>query len=472
MSLWIARDTLWAGFQTSIYCSALAIIFGTLIGIFAGLVLTYGTFWMRAPFRLYVDLIRGTPVFVLVLACFYMLPALGWQISAFQAGAVGLTLFCGSHVSEIVRGALQAIPRGQLEAGKAIGLTFRQSLAYVLLPQALRQIPPTWVNSSTEIVKALDPALGDRRGRVAAEHPTGDRAHLHDPGVLPVRRRHVLCHQLRHRVIRALHRKTGGLAMNQPQTTEPLLNICGLRKQYGAVEVLKGVDLSMQRGNVVTLIGSSGSGKTTLLRCVNLLEEFQGGRITLDGESIGYSDIGGKRVRHPERVIAQHRAMTGMAFQQFNLFPHLTALQNVTLGLLKVKKMGKDEAVALAEKWLDRVGLLERRNHFPGQLSGGQQQRVAIARAIAMNPSLMLFDEVTSALDPELVGEVLSVIKGLAEEGMTMLLVTHEMRFAYEVSDKIVFMNQGRIEEQGSSKDIFERPQSPRLAEFLKNIRF
>ena len=253
---------------------------------------------------------------------------------------------------------------------------------------------------------------------------------------------------------------------------QPLLDIRGLHKQYGAVEVLKGVDLSMQRGNVVTLIGSSGSGKTTLLRCVNMLEEFQGGQILLDGESIGYDEINGKRVRHGEKVIARHRAMTGMAFQQFNLFPHLTALQNVTLGLLKVKKMHKDEAVVLAEKWLERVGLLERRNHFPGQLSGGQQQRVAIARAIAMNPSLMLFDEVTSALDPELVGEVLSVIKGLAEEGMTMLLVTHEMRFAYEVSDQIVFMNQGRIEEQGSAKDIFERPQSPRLAEFLKNIRF
>src|SRR5471030_1299935 len=261
--------------------------------------------------------------------------------------------------------------------------------------------------------------------------------------------------------------------MNQSSNeSQPLLNIRGLRKQYGPVEVLKGVDLTMQRGNVVTLIGSSGSGKTTLLRCVNLLEEFQGGQITLDGESIGYSDVGGKRVRHPERVISQHRAMTGMAFQQFNLFPHLPASQNVTLGLLKVKKMSKDEAVALAEKWLDRVGLLERRNHFPGQLSGGQQQRVAIARAIAMNPSLMLFDEVTSALDPELVGEVLSVIKGLAEDGMTMLLVTHEMRFAYEVSDQIVFMNQGRIEEQGHPKELFERPKSARLAEFLKNIRF
>ncbi|HEX8593082.1 MAG TPA: amino acid ABC transporter permease [Pseudomonas sp.] len=152
--LWIARETLWAGFLTSVQCSALAIVCGTLIGVFAGLVLTYGTLWARLPFRVYVDLIRGTPVFVLVLAVFYMAPALGWPISAFQAGALGLTLFCGSHVAEIVRGALQAIAQGQLEAGKAIGLTFRQSLMYVLLPQALRQILPTWVNSSTEIVKA------------------------------------------------------------------------------------------------------------------------------------------------------------------------------------------------------------------------------------------------------------------------------------------------------------------------------
>ncbi|MFJ3485305.1 amino acid ABC transporter ATP-binding protein [Pseudomonas sp. NPDC090202] len=263
--------------------------------------------------------------------------------------------------------------------------------------------------------------------------------------------------------------------MTQIQTANAapaLLSIEGLHKSYGPVEVLKGVDLKMNKGNVVTLIGSSGSGKTTLLRCVNLLEEFQGGHIRLEGQDIGYSDVNGKRVRHAEKVIARHRAMTGMAFQQFNLFPHLTALQNVTLGLLKVKKLPKDQAVALAEKWLERVGLLERRNHYPGQLSGGQQQRVAIARAIAMNPSLMLFDEVTSALDPELVGEVLSVIKGLAEEGMTMLLVTHEMRFAYEVSDQIVFMNQGRIEEQGPPKTLFEQPKSARLSEFLKNIRF
>ncbi|MGH8373992.1 MAG: amino acid ABC transporter ATP-binding protein [Pseudomonas sp.] len=258
--------------------------------------------------------------------------------------------------------------------------------------------------------------------------------------------------------------------MTQTQTNaqngQPLLDIRGLHKRYDQLEVLKGVDLTMQRGNVVTLIGSSGSGKTTLLRCVNMLEEFQGGQILLDGESIGYDEVNGKRIRHPEKVIARHRAMTGMAFQQFNLFPHLTALQNVTLGLLKVKKLHKDEAVALAEKWLERVGLLERRDHFPGQLSGGQQQRVAIARAIAMNPSLMLFDEVTSALDPELVGEVLKVIQALAEEGRTMLMVTHEMGFARQVSSQVLFLHQGRVEEQGDAT-ILDRPNSERLQQFL-----
>lgn len=263
--------------------------------------------------------------------------------------------------------------------------------------------------------------------------------------------------------------------MNKTQsalTDAPLLKINNLHKQYGQVEVLKGIDLTLSRGDVVTLIGSSGSGKTTLLRCVNLLEEFQQGDIFLNGQAIGYHQQQNKRIRHPEKVIAQHRSMTGMAFQQFNLFPHLTALQNVTLGLLKVKKMSKSEAVDAAEHWLERVGLLARRDHYPGQLSGGQQQRVAIARAIAMNPSLMLFDEVTSALDPELVGEVLAVIKSLVEDGMTMLLVTHEMRFAYEVSDRIVFMNQGRIEEEGSPKQLFHQPVSPRLAEFIKHSHF
>jgi polar amino acid transport system ATP-binding protein len=256
------------------------------------------------------------------------------------------------------------------------------------------------------------------------------------------------------------------------QKTDNLLEISDLHKHYGGVEVLKGVDCAMQAGEVISIIGSSGSGKTTMLRCINMLEEFHRGSIRIDGQEIGYETIAGVRRRKKESEIARQRAMTGMAFQQFNLFPHMSAVKNVMLGLVKVKKLGRDEARAIAEKWLDRVGLRERADHYPGQLSGGQQQRVAIARAIAMNPKLMLFDEVTSALDPELVNEVLQVIKGLAADGMSMLIVTHEMRFAYEVSSKVIFMNQGRIGEQGDPRVMFNKPQTDRLAEFLKTSTF
>ena len=254
--------------------------------------------------------------------------------------------------------------------------------------------------------------------------------------------------------------------------TSTLLEISDLHKRYGNVEVLKGVDFTMNQGEVISIIGSSGSGKTTMLRCINMLEDFQGGTIRIDGQEIGYDSSGSVRRRKKEKDIARQRALTGMAFQQFNLFPHMTAAGNVMLGLTKVRRMSRDEARAVAEKWLDRVGLLARVDHYPGQLSGGQQQRVAIARAIAMNPKLMLFDEVTSALDPELVNEVLQVIKGLAADGMSMLLVTHEMRFAYETSARVVFMNQGRIGEQGNPREMFHRPQTERLAEFLKNSTF
>ncbi len=251
-----------------------------------------------------------------------------------------------------------------------------------------------------------------------------------------------------------------------------LLEIQNLHKRFGDLEVLRGIDLTMQQGDVVSLIGSSGSGKTTLLRCVNLLEDYEEGVIAIDGEQIGYREKAGKRVRLSEKEIARQRAMTGMAFQHFNLFPHMTAVRNVMLGLVKTKGMAKDEAHSVAEKWLERVGMLERKNHFPGQLSGGQQQRVAIARAIAMNPKLMLFDEVTSALDPELVNEVLEVILDLAKDGMTMLLVTHEMQFAHDVSNRVIFMQDGRIGEQGPPKEMFKNPKTERLAAFLKSSKF
>ena len=254
--------------------------------------------------------------------------------------------------------------------------------------------------------------------------------------------------------------------------TENILEIKDLQKAYGDHQVLKGVNLSLEKGDVVSIIGSSGSGKTTLLRCVNLLEEFQDGTIKISGQEIGYTSANGKRARLKNSEITKNRSLTGMVFQSFNLFPHLTAAENITLALRKVQSKSKSEALDIANFWLGKVGLPNRGNSYPGQLSGGQQQRVAIARAIAMNPAIMLFDEVTSALDPELINEVLDVIKSLAVDGMTMLIVTHEMRFAYEVSDRVIFMHEGVIAVEGTPDEVFRSSTNDRLKSFLSNTKF
>ena len=252
--------------------------------------------------------------------------------------------------------------------------------------------------------------------------------------------------------------------------SEALLKFEKVSKSYGDFQVFSDISLEVNEGEVVSIIGSSGSGKTTLLRCINLLEPFQAGKIILDGQEIGYRMVNGKRKRVSEKEIARQRSMTGMVFQQFNLFPHMTAKKNVMLGLTDTLKMSKEEAEKLAEKWLTVVGLADKMNSLPSELSGGQQQRVAIARAVAMSPKILLFDEATSALDPELVGEVLNVIRELAREGKTMILVTHEMRFAYEVSDKVIFMDKGKIAAMGTPQHIFEERPIPRLNEFLSTF--
>jgi polar amino acid transport system ATP-binding protein len=246
-----------------------------------------------------------------------------------------------------------------------------------------------------------------------------------------------------------------------------LLRAVGVRKSFGQTEVLKGIDLEVAQGQVVSLIGASGSGKTTFLRCVNMLEEHDAGDILLDGEPIGYRVEGGKRRRLSEAKVSAQRARIGMVFQQFNLFPHLTAEGNVMLGLTKVLGKSRAEARDIAGHWLNKVGLAERRGHYPYQLSGGQQQRVAMARAVAMEPRLLLFDEVTSALDPELVAEVLTVMKQLAESGMTMLVVSHEMLFVREVSHHVLFLDGGRVAQVGPPSEIFDRPENERLKSFL-----
>ncbi len=239
-----------------------------------------------------------------------------------------------------------------------------------------------------------------------------------------------------------------------------LLEIIDLHKKFGKLHVLKGINMNVEKGEVVVIIGPSGSGKSTLLRCINRLEEPTQGKIILDGIDI----------TDPKININKIRQRIGIVFQQFNLFSHLTALENITLPLRVVKKIPKDEAEKIALKFLRKVGLEDKADHYPHQLSGGQQQRVAIARALAMNPEVMLFDEVTSALDPELVKEVLDVMKQLAKDGMTMIVVTHEMGFAREVGDRVIFMDNGKIVEEGTPEEIFTNPKHERTRKFLSMI--
>ena len=250
----------------------------------------------------------------------------------------------------------------------------------------------------------------------------------------------------------------------------PMISAQNVHKSFGQLEVLKGIDLEVQPGEVACLLGPSGSGKSTFLRCVNHLDKATAGRLYVDGELIGYREKNGTLYEISEKEAAEQRSDIGMVFQSFNLFPHRTVIENIIEGPVQVKKIPEETARARAMELLEDVGLASKANNYPVQLSGGQQQRVAIARAVAMDPKLMLFDEPTSALDPELVGEVLRVMKDLAAEGMTMLVVTHEMGFAREVADKVFFMDGGVVIESGSPAEVLDNPQQPRTKDFLASL--
>jgi polar amino acid transport system ATP-binding protein len=243
-----------------------------------------------------------------------------------------------------------------------------------------------------------------------------------------------------------------------------------VHKRFGHVEILKGIDLEVMPGEVMVIIGPSGSGKTTFLRCINHLEKINSGRLSVDGELVGYRERGDKLHELRDSEVCRKRAEIGMVFQRFNLFPHMTAVQNIIEAPTRVKKVGKAAAVRRAKDLLTQVGLGDRGDAYPSQLSGGQQQRVAIARALAMEPKLMLFDEPTSALDPELVGDVLDAMKQLAKDGMTMVVVTHEIGFAREVGDKLVFMDGGVVVESGNPRDVLNNPQHERTKAFLSKV--
>src|ERR1700675_518923 len=250
----------------------------------------------------------------------------------------------------------------------------------------------------------------------------------------------------------------------------PMVSAESVHKRFGRQEVLRGISLQVSSGEVMCLLGPSGSGKSTFLRCINHLEKIDAGRLSVDGELVGYREQGNKLHELPDREVCRKRSEIGMVFQRFNLFPHMTALDNITEAPMRVKKESRATAEAWARGLLDRVGLADKVHAYPNQLSGGQQQRIAIARALAMQPKLMLFDEPTSALDPELVGDVLDVMRGLAEDGMTMVVVTHEIGFAREVGDNLVFMDEGVVVESGPPREVIANPKSERTKAFLAKV--
>jgi polar amino acid transport system ATP-binding protein len=259
--------------------------------------------------------------------------------------------------------------------------------------------------------------------------------------------------------------------MSEPRAApEPMIVVEQAHKWFGDQHVLRGVDLLVERGEVLVVIGPSGSGKTTLLRCLNYLAPLDRGRVLIDGEPLGHHVVNGVVRRDPSRVLDRKRRQIGMVFQHFNLFPHLSVLENVTIGPIKVKGEPRREAEERALVLLEQVGLREKTDRYPARLSGGERQRVAIVRALCMQPKVMLFDEVTSALDPELVGEVLDVMKELAAQGMTMVVVTHEMEFARDVADRVIFMDQGLVVEEGAPDAVLQRPQNERTRAFLRRV--
>jgi len=528
--LWrfVTEPFLWQGAWTTIKISVLAMIGGALFGLVLALMRLSRIAPVRALAWSYIWLMRGTPQLLQLVFLYDALPPIGIKLDSFTTAVLGFALNEAAFSAEIIRGGILSVNRNQSIAAQAFGMGPFLTLRRIILPQAMRAILPAMANDFINVLKGTSiasvifvneltfraqqivgqnfkfftvfTAAGliylmmtsavaivqwflERRFNIELERPApgstafarlfGSRANLAPP-VLSLETSpedDVLAPTApaapaAENWLDAISESGGEEAHG-----EPAFVACRqVRKAYGSREVLRGIDMDVARGEVVTIMGPSGSGKSTLLRMINHLEALDGGEVLVDGQYVGYRKVNG--VLKPTRDLAKARAEAriGMVFQHFNLFDHLTALENVIEAPIHVHGQDPARAREIGMGLLTMVGLAHHANHLPHRLSGGQQQRVAIARALAISPRLMLFDEPTSALDPELVADVLAVIRSLAEAGMTMLVVTHEVRFAREVADRVVFMDGGVIVEEGPPAQVIDNPRHDRTRRFLRLV--
>lgn len=490
---------LWRASLVVVELSVLSWTLATGLGLLVALAKQSPRRCIRWPAGLYVWFFRSLPLLVLLIFVYnspQVAPALGHVIgSPFRAGLVALVLSETAYIAEIHRGGLLSVVDGQGEAARALGMPWSKVQRHVVVPQAFRVALPALGNEFVTILKLTSLVSVISLSEILL---VGQRLYTQNFKVLETLLAVAIYYvflvtvfdQLRgflerHLDVQRRGRRnkvpeTGEIDYGLPEHTTPrqrrphggdvVLETRAACKKFGSNQVLTEVDVQVHRGEVVVIIGPSGSGKTTLIRTLNALELIDGGDVLLNGRPIGYTKNGHGRIATvPDRTVAAQRRRVGMVFQHFNLFPHKSVLDNVPLAPVQLNLATRDEAKAAGQAVLSRVGLAAHAHKYPHQMSGGQQQRVAIARALAMQPEAILFDEPTSALDPELVGEVLQVMTALADDGLTMVVVTHEMRFAREVADWIVFMDNGRIVEQGPPESVFDSTHE-RTQRFLARV--
>ncbi|SPB13705.1 amino acid ABC transporter ATPase [Caballeronia novacaledonica] len=429
--------------------SVLAFLLGGIGGFCVMLARISPRAWLSRAGLVYIEAIQGIPLLILLFIVYFGLSVYGYQVPALVAAGLALMVYSSAYLGDIWRGCIEAMPKPQWEASECLSLTRWQTLRLVIIPQAMRLALPPTVGFLVQLIKMTSLASVisfvelTRAGQIINNSIFQPFLIFGLVGAFYF----VLCYPLSR-----WSQSMGTSSMSA------IVKVGDIHKSFGSNHVLKGVSFEVNKGEMIAVIGASGSGKSTALRCIDRLETIDQGQI----------EVCGIRVDDPKVDLHLLRREVGIVFQSYNLFPHLTVEENIMLALRHVKKMPRDEAHRIALNVLEQVGLAQKVDSYPEQLSGGQQQRVAIARSLAMSPKVMLFDEVTSALDPQLTGEVLRVMEDLAADGMTMLLVTHEMAFAKRVADRIIYMHQGKVWEVGDGS-MLDAPRTPELREFLDN---